>query len=75
MCVFVCTNAERPGADWDSMRPRGALEDSQAQTHKLKREEEEELECDLTYGEMQQRLDHLQDHLNRFHSFIIITIL
>ncbi|KAK2849943.1 hypothetical protein Q7C36_008726 [Tachysurus vachellii] len=59
---------ERPSADWDSVRLREALEDSQAQTHKLRREEDEELECDLTYGEVQQRLDHLQDHLNRLES-------
>ncbi|XP_058248982.1 potassium voltage-gated channel subfamily H member 7-like isoform X2 [Hemibagrus wyckioides] len=59
---------ERPSADWGSVRPREALEDSQPQTHKLRREEEEELECDLTYGEVQQRLDHLQDHLNRLES-------
>ncbi|KAI5107257.1 potassium voltage-gated channel subfamily H member 7 isoform X4, partial [Silurus meridionalis] len=59
---------ERSSADWDSVRPRQALEDSQAPFHKLKREEEEELDCDLTYGEVQQRLDHLQDHLNRLES-------
>lgn len=59
-------HSERQSADWDSVRLREALEDSQAQTHKLRREEDEELECDLTYGEVQQRLDHLQDHLNRF---------
>ncbi|KAB5577194.1 hypothetical protein PHYPO_G00207140 [Pangasianodon hypophthalmus] len=59
---------ERQSADWESVRPREALEDSQAQTHKLRREEEEELDCDLTYGEVQQRLDHLQDHLNRLES-------
>ncbi|XP_027019887.1 potassium voltage-gated channel subfamily H member 7 isoform X1 [Tachysurus fulvidraco] len=59
---------ERPSADWDSVRLREALEDSQAQTHTLGREEDEELECDLTYGEVQQRLDHLQDHLNRLES-------
>ncbi|KAF5904151.1 potassium voltage-gated channel subfamily H member 7 isoform X2, partial [Clarias magur] len=59
---------ERQGIDWDNMGPSEALEDSHVQPHKLRREEEEELECDLTYGEVQQRLDHLQDHLNRLES-------
>ncbi|TSM68829.1 Potassium voltage-gated channel subfamily H member 7 [Bagarius yarrelli] len=57
---------ERQRNDWDSVRPRETL-DTQAQAHKLRREDDEE-DCDLTYGEVQQRLDHLQDHLNRLES-------
>lgn len=68
-CVFVFAHPERPNADWERVRPREALEDSLAQTHKLRRKKEEELDSDLTYGEVQQRLDHLQDHLNRYQSF------
>lgn len=68
---MACLRAERPSADWDSVRPREVLEDSQVQTHKMRRDEdEEELDCDLTYGEVQQRLDHLQDHLNRYQTFV-----
>ncbi|XP_060786103.1 potassium voltage-gated channel subfamily H member 7-like [Neoarius graeffei] len=65
---------ERQTADWDIVRPRETLEDSQAQTQKLRREEEEELDYDLTYGEVQQRLDHLQDHLNRLESQMMSDI-
>ncbi|XP_037395447.1 potassium voltage-gated channel subfamily H member 7 isoform X2 [Pygocentrus nattereri] len=53
--------------DWESVRLREAVEDS-AQKQKLRGEEEDEMESDLTYGEVEQRLDHLQEHLNRLES-------
>ncbi|XP_076859012.1 voltage-gated inwardly rectifying potassium channel KCNH7 isoform X2 [Brachyhypopomus gauderio] len=56
---------DMPTADWESMRFKDAPDDS-AQTHKLRVEEEEDI--DLTYGEVEQRLAHLQQHLNRLES-------
>uniref|UniRef100_A0A3B1J8R7 Potassium voltage-gated channel subfamily H member 7 n=2 Tax=Astyanax mexicanus TaxID=7994 RepID=A0A3B1J8R7_ASTMX len=54
-------------ADWESVKPKEAVEEA-AQTHKLRGEEEDEMESELTYGEMEQRLDNLQEHLNRLES-------
>uniref|UniRef100_A0AAR2JGF6 Cyclic nucleotide-binding domain-containing protein n=1 Tax=Pygocentrus nattereri TaxID=42514 RepID=A0AAR2JGF6_PYGNA len=65
MIFFMC--ADMQTTDWESVRLREAVEDS-AQKQKLRGEEEDEMESDLTYGEVEQRLDHLQEHLNRLES-------
>uniref|UniRef100_W5KRU3 Potassium voltage-gated channel subfamily H member 7 n=1 Tax=Astyanax mexicanus TaxID=7994 RepID=W5KRU3_ASTMX len=67
VCVCVCAHTDVQTADWESVKPKEAVEEA-AQTHKLRGEEEDEMESELTYGEMEQRLDNLQEHLNRLES-------
>uniref|UniRef100_A0A8B9KIJ2 Potassium voltage-gated channel subfamily H member 7 n=1 Tax=Astyanax mexicanus TaxID=7994 RepID=A0A8B9KIJ2_ASTMX len=67
VCVCVCTHTDVQTADWESVKQKEAVEEA-AQTHKLRGEEEDEMESELTYGEMEQRLDNLQEHLNRLES-------
>ncbi|XP_062861505.1 potassium voltage-gated channel subfamily H member 7-like [Trichomycterus rosablanca] len=59
---------DRHNDDWESVRQRNSTDNSQAQSCELREEEDEDLESDITYGEVQQRLDHLQEHLNRLES-------
>uniref|UniRef100_A0A8C7I0L2 Potassium voltage-gated channel subfamily H member 7 n=1 Tax=Oncorhynchus kisutch TaxID=8019 RepID=A0A8C7I0L2_ONCKI len=54
------------GEEWGCVRPRGVLEESAQDSRSGVVEEDSE--PDITYGEVEQRLDLLQEHLNRLES-------
>uniref|UniRef100_A0A8K9V0Q0 Potassium channel, voltage gated eag related subfamily H, member 7 n=1 Tax=Oncorhynchus mykiss TaxID=8022 RepID=A0A8K9V0Q0_ONCMY len=64
MCVCVCLDLR--GEEWGCVRPREVLEESAQDSRSGVVEEDSE--PDITYGEVEQRLDLLQEHLNRLES-------
>uniref|UniRef100_A0A8C7MM84 Potassium voltage-gated channel subfamily H member 7 n=1 Tax=Oncorhynchus kisutch TaxID=8019 RepID=A0A8C7MM84_ONCKI len=57
---------DESGKEWGCVRPRGVLEESAQDSRSGVVEEDSE--PDITYGEVEQRLDLLQEHLNRLES-------
>lgn len=53
------------GEEWGCVRPREVLEESAQAQDSRSGVGEEDSEPDITYGEVEQRLDLLQEHLNR----------
>ncbi|XP_045553616.1 potassium voltage-gated channel subfamily H member 7 isoform X6 [Salmo salar] len=53
------------GEEWGCVRPREVLEESAQAQDSRSGVVEEDSEPDITYGEVEQRLDLLQEHLNR----------
>lgn len=61
--VCVCVSPELHAEEWVRQRPdEGAEESAQCQETPAG---EDDSDTDLTYGEVEQRLDLLQQHLNR----------
>ncbi|XP_045553613.1 potassium voltage-gated channel subfamily H member 7 isoform X4 [Salmo salar] len=56
------------GEEWGCVRPREVLEESAQAQDSRSGVVEEDSEPDITYGEVEQRLDLLQEHLNRLES-------
>ncbi|XP_014007212.1 potassium voltage-gated channel subfamily H member 7 isoform X2 [Salmo salar] len=56
------------GEEWGCVRPREVLEESAQAQDSRSGVGEEDSEPDITYGEVEQRLDLLQEHLNRLES-------
>ncbi|XP_029612512.1 potassium voltage-gated channel subfamily H member 7 isoform X1 [Salmo trutta] len=56
------------GEEWGCVRPREVLEESAQAQDSRSGVIEEDSEPDITYGEVEQRLDLLQEHLNRLES-------
>lgn len=66
VCVFAHTSLppELHGDEWVPQRPsEGADDPAQCQETPAR---EDDSDTDLTYGEVEQRLDLLQQHLNRW---------
>uniref|UniRef100_A0AAZ3SJS2 Potassium voltage-gated channel subfamily H member 7 n=1 Tax=Oncorhynchus tshawytscha TaxID=74940 RepID=A0AAZ3SJS2_ONCTS len=57
---------DESGKEWGCVRPREVLEESAQDSRSGVVEEDSE--PDITYGEVEQRLDLLQEHLNRLES-------
>lgn len=64
-CVFACVCLDLRGEEWGCVRPREVLEESAQAQDSRSGVVEEDSEPDITYGEVEQRLDLLQEHLNR----------
>uniref|UniRef100_A0A8C7UE96 Potassium channel, voltage gated eag related subfamily H, member 7 n=1 Tax=Oncorhynchus mykiss TaxID=8022 RepID=A0A8C7UE96_ONCMY len=62
-CVCACVCLDLRGEEWGCVRPREVLEESAQDSRSGVGEEDSE--PDNTYGEVEQRLDLLQEHLNR----------
>uniref|UniRef100_A0AAZ3QXU8 Potassium voltage-gated channel subfamily H member 7 n=1 Tax=Oncorhynchus tshawytscha TaxID=74940 RepID=A0AAZ3QXU8_ONCTS len=62
-CVCACVCLDLRGEEWGCVRPREVLEESGQDSRSGVGEEDSE--PDNTYGEVEQRLDLLQEHLNR----------
>ncbi|XP_071185766.1 voltage-gated inwardly rectifying potassium channel KCNH7-like isoform X1 [Salvelinus alpinus] len=56
------------GEEWGCVQPREVLEESAQAQDSRSGVVEEDSEPDITYGEVEQRLDLLQEHLNRLES-------
>uniref|UniRef100_A0A4W6BLM9 Potassium voltage-gated channel subfamily H member 7 n=1 Tax=Lates calcarifer TaxID=8187 RepID=A0A4W6BLM9_LATCA len=66
MCMCVCVCPEHHADEWEHQRPSENAEES-AQCQETPAGEDDS-DTDLTYGEVEQRLDLLQQHLNRLES-------
>uniref|UniRef100_A0A4W5MSI5 Potassium channel, voltage gated eag related subfamily H, member 7 n=1 Tax=Hucho hucho TaxID=62062 RepID=A0A4W5MSI5_9TELE len=67
-CVCACVCLDLRGEEWGCVRPREVLEESAQAQDSRSVVVEEDSEPDITYGEVEQRLDLLQEHLNRLES-------
>ncbi|XP_038853240.1 potassium voltage-gated channel subfamily H member 7-like [Salvelinus namaycush] len=64
----VFCDGDLRGEEWGCVRPREVLEESAQAQDSRSGVVEEDSEPDITYGEVEQRLDLLQEHLNRLES-------
>ncbi len=62
MCVLPVSEPQTDG--WLAGRVKADM-DTAAQEQGAA--EDDDLDCEVTYGEVEQRLDHLQEHLSRYN--------
>uniref|UniRef100_A0A6Q2ZG89 Potassium channel, voltage gated eag related subfamily H, member 7 n=1 Tax=Esox lucius TaxID=8010 RepID=A0A6Q2ZG89_ESOLU len=68
VCVCVCVCKDLRTEEWVRVRPREVPAESAQAPDPLGGAGEEDSETDITYGEVEHRLDLLQEHLNRLES-------